>query len=78
VFGDGIGDLGEIEDLMPILGVRIDHDLTTTGTTGIREVTLDLIDLGFRDDLTGIPDMPRLGASFLVGGFAMTLSLGLS
>ena len=65
MFCDGIGDLGEIEDLMPILGVRIDNDLTATGTTGIREVTLNLIDLGFRDDLSRISDMPRLGAAFL-------------
>jgi hypothetical protein len=78
VFCDGIGNLGKVENLMSILWVRIDHDLATTEAAGIREVTLDLIDFGFRDDLTGIPDMPRLGASFLVGGFAMTLSLGLS
>ncbi|NCV02096.1 MAG: hypothetical protein EBV45_13250 [Chloroflexi bacterium] len=78
MFCDGIGDLGEIEDLMPILGVRIDHDLTATGTTGIREVTLDLIDFGFRDDLPRISDMPRLGAAFLVGGFAVMFFLGLS
>ena len=29
MFGDGIGDRGEIKDLMPILGVRLKKDLAT-------------------------------------------------
>jgi hypothetical protein len=76
VFRDGIGDLGKIEDLMPILGIRIDHDLATAGAAGIRKMTLDLIDLRFRDDLAGISDMARLGAALLVGGFVATFLLG--
>lgn len=63
---------------MPILGVRIGHDPTTTGTSGIREVTLDLIDLEFRNDLPDISDVARLGTLLFVRGFAVVFSLGLA
>jgi hypothetical protein len=75
MFGDGIGDRGEIKDLMPILGVRLKKDLATTGAAGIRKVALDLIHVRFRNDATGIPHVAGLGAALLIGGFTPKLSL---
>jgi hypothetical protein len=63
VLGDGIGDLGKVEDLMPGRGFCIDHDLTPAGAPGIREMSLDLIDRGLGDEITGVGDMARLSAA---------------
>jgi hypothetical protein len=78
MLGDGVGNLGKIEDLMTILGISIQDNLSATNTTGIREVTRDMIDVGFRNDLSGIPDMTGLGAALSFGGLAVIVLLGLA
>ena len=78
VFQGRLGNLGKVENLMSILWVHIDHDLAAAGATGIGEMTLDLIDLGFRNDLPGISDVARLGTLLFVGRFAVVFSLGLT
>lgn len=76
--GDGIGDRRKIENLVPILGLRRENDLATTGAADIRKVALDLLHVRLWDPLAGIPHMAGLGSALLVGGLALRATLGLA
>ena len=68
VFGHGVGDLGQIEDLVPLLRRRVDDEHTAARATGVRKVAQDLIDLGFRNRFSGVLDVTALCAPLLVRG----------
>ena len=78
MFGDGTGDFGKVENLMPVPGFRFDDDLTATGAADIREIPLDVIHFGDRYQWTALPDMTGLGTARLAGratGAAQALAL---
>lgn len=63
MFGDGIGDLGQIEDLMSSEWNRIDANLAAAFAPGIGKMAFDAVHLGFRNEAAGVGDVSALRAA---------------
>lgn len=59
---------GAVVEQLPNLWQRIDDDLAATGAAGLGDIALDVVHLGFRNELSGVSDMAFLSASPLARG----------
>ena len=76
MFGDEIGDLGQIEDLMSNEWKRIDADLTAAFAASFGKMAFDAVHLGFRDEVAGVGEVSRLRAARLARRLAPVSVLG--
>jgi hypothetical protein len=64
--GHGIGDVGQVEHLMPLLRFGGDDEGTAAGASGIRKMPPDVSHLRFRNQGASMLHVTRLGAALLL------------